>query len=143
MTLQKPVITPEAPSWGPVSDHELHLGREHAQREYARDVDLDLLRLCADTTLKRWAQNRSVKLPFLCANVVRECVKPHMPDRVEKIEALKGAVMKIMSGRSAKKRSRDAHKRAQGQVIPPAPKQVEHPDDELRKTKGGVQLLLI
>ena len=141
--LYQPVVAPAKPAYETVSDAELRLGRDHAQREYSIDPDPDLLRLCANTTLERWRQSRKVILPFLAATVVRETVPPKTPNRLEKIEALKGAVMKIMSARGHFKKARNAAKRERGVDVPATPRQTEHPDDMLRPVKGGTQLILI
>ncbi len=142
--MKKPTVTPTQAQYEPVSEYELDVGIAHAKKEYRQDIDKDLLRLCVNTTLeRRLKQSKRVILPFLAATVIREVVAARRPMHVEKIDACKGAVMKIMSARSATKRARDAQKRKQGIEVPPAPKPVEHPEDKIREVKGGVQLLLI
>ncbi|MBI2610381.1 hypothetical protein HYW60_00380 [Candidatus Kaiserbacteria bacterium] len=134
---QRPVLETEEVGFEPVSDYELDVGVAYARKEYAKDVDRDMLRVLVNTTLER----RSPKtiLPFLAATVVREAIPLKDKERAPKIEAYKGAVMKILSDRSVQKRGADARKRAAGREVPPKPKPTEHPEDP--KHKGQFLLL--
>lgn len=134
---QRAVVSTQALAYVPVTDGELAIGIEYAKREYDKDLDRDMLKVLTDTVMRR-REPRTI-LPFLTATVVREVIPLRNKEQAPKIDAYKGAIMKIMSGRSVKKRQADAKKRRRGIVVAPRPKPVEHPDDPKRKG----QLLLL
>ncbi len=129
MALQ-PVVTTTTVTHDSISDHELEVGVAYAKREYGRDIDHDLLKLMAETTLAR--RKPKIIMPFLAATVIREIIRRQNKDRQRslepKIDAFKGAVMKIMNGRSQVRRRKNDQKRKQGIDIPVI-KQTEHPQD--------------
>lgn len=134
---QRAVVSTQALAYVPVTGGELAIGIEYAKKEYGKDIDSDMLKVLTNTVMRR-REPRTI-LPFLTATVVREVIPQHNKLQAPKIDAYKGAIMKIMSGRSAKKRQADAKKRAQGITVAPRPKPVVHPDDP----KHIGQLLLL
>ncbi len=125
--MARPVVVQKSLGYQPVSEGELDIGVAYAKTEYEKDLDRDLLRLVVNTTLER--RNAQTKLAFLAATVVRENIRLSNKEQAPKIDAYKGAIMKVMSTRRVRQMQRDAEKRKQGLSIPMRPKQVEHPLD--------------
>jgi hypothetical protein len=132
---RKPVVVSTTVEHGAISDHEVDAAVAYAKQEYGRDVDHDMVKLMAETTLAR--REPKTKMPFLAATVVREIIRRQSTERQRelepKIDALKGAIMKLMSMRSAAKRASIARKRKAGLDVPLVPKQTEHPEDPKRE----------
>lgn len=134
---QRAVVSTQSLSYAPVTDIELTIGIEYAEKEYGKKPDKDMLKVMVNTVMQR--RDRKTILPFLAATVVREIVPQNNKEQAPKIEAYKGAIMKIMSTRRVRQQQKDAAKRAQGLTVPSRPKAVEHPQDP----KRPAQLMLL
>lgn len=151
---QRPVLETERLNYDPVTAHELNEGLNYAatdrpevfykrgpkngqvrQKAYVGQMlDRDMLEVFANTVLER--RTPRSKLALLAATVVREKIKSTEQSSRDRIDAYKGAIMKMMSDRAVKKRYVDARKRIKR---PPKPKASEHAEDPRRKG----QLLLL
>lgn len=139
---QRPILETERLHYRPVSEYELEKALAYAARDrseilytrgekkgqikskaYAGEVlDYDMLEVFANTVLKR-RTSRS-KLAFLAATVVREKIKSTDQRNRDRVDAYKGAIMKIMSDRATRKRQVDSSS---------GPKSDRHPLDPRRQ----------
>ena len=159
----KPVLEDEEIKYKPVSNDELDEALAYAaqsrpeirykkgkkkgqvkRRAYAgQTLSRDLLRIIGNTALKRRAEQLTVKLPLLAANVAREAIPMYQGTQREtqlRYEAYKCATMKIMSIRRVWQMRQDARRRVAGAPIPARPQQTEHPLDERKKHKGQLRM---
>jgi len=129
--------TATATPFTPVSRLELDTGLAYAQGRYDELLDIDLLGTIVDESLT--SRTRRSKLPLLVATVVRRHIHARNSAAVARIDAYKGACMKILSDRSVRSRAAKQRLRDRGIPVPPAPEPVEHPEDPRRK--GQLMLL--
>jgi len=125
---QRPVLETEELGYEPVSDFELRVGIAYAKERYGERLDRNMLEVFVNTVLER--RSFKSKLPFLAAIVVRKVISVSNAKARARVNAYKGAIMKILSERSARKRQADARKRIERA---PKPKPTEHPEDPKRK----------
>ncbi len=129
---------------GPATDEEIRVALEYAatSHKYRRELNGDLLRLIFDTA--RAHKRKGTKLPMLVAEIVRATLPYVERKDALKYEAYKGAVMKIFSGRNARKQHalaewRRSHQESAEPAPSPAPE--AHPEDLRKKYRRQLKLL--
>lgn len=117
----------------PISNWEIDLALAHADKEYAEELDLDLLRTVFNTVQR--LREPGMRLKILVEEVIRNNVLESRNKRL----AIQGGVMKVYSHRDKVKRAANEAKEEQGLPVVPAVKQTQHPLDFM----DGEQRVLI
>lgn len=91
-----------------VTDEEIRVGIKYAEKTYGIGcLEKDMVRDFANEAFAEYHRTPKVGLVFIVAKLIREKIRARTKDEDTRVQAYKGAIMKIFSDRSAWKRRKN------------------------------------